>query len=117
MVQNTMMDIAMQTRDVLKFPKPDVLFIDHADSALIFRLRVWVNWEYYWSVPSEIRCEIDRRFRQLGIEIAFPQRDLHIRTVPAAIDLPVLAGNSKLAEPVREPIVEHDPVPLKVGSN
>jgi len=32
-------------------------------------------------VESDLRHDIDRRFRDKGIEIAFPQRDLHIRSV------------------------------------
>ena len=82
LVQKTLLDIAQSTRGVLKYPRPDVLFIDHADSALIFRLRIWVHVDDFWTVPSQIRCDIDRRFRELAIEIAFPQRDLHIRTLP-----------------------------------
>ena len=39
----------------------------------------------YWSTTTEVRFELDRRFRELGIEIAFPQRDLHIRTVDPRI--------------------------------
>jgi small-conductance mechanosensitive channel len=80
-VQSLMLEIAGQTEAVLKYPRPDVIFIDHADSALIFRLRVWLQVDDYWSVASQIRLEIDRRFNELGIEIAFPQRDLHIRSV------------------------------------
>jgi small-conductance mechanosensitive channel len=82
LVQRTLLEIAQQKRRVLKYPRPDVLFTDHADSALIFRLRIWVHVDDYWNIPSEIRCEIDRRFRELDIEIAFPQRDLHIRSYP-----------------------------------
>ena len=82
LVEKTLLEIAHSMRGVYKYPKPDVLFIDHADSALIFRLRVWLHVDDSWTVPSKIRCEIDRRFRELGIEIAFPQRDLHIRTLP-----------------------------------
>jgi small-conductance mechanosensitive channel len=82
LVQKTLLEIAQNTRGVLKYPRPDVLFTDHADSALIFRLRIWVDVDDYWTVPSQIRCDIDRRFRELAIEIAFPQRDLHIRTLP-----------------------------------
>jgi len=69
----------------LKYPKPEVLFIDHADSALIFRLRVWLHVDDYWTTVSQIRTDIDRRFREEGIEIAFPQRDLHIRTIAGGI--------------------------------
>ncbi|MEN8808506.1 MAG: mechanosensitive ion channel domain-containing protein [Desulfobacterales bacterium] len=82
LVQKTLLDIAQNTRGVLKYPRPDVLFIDHADSALIFRLRIWVYVDDFWRLPSQVRCDIDRRFRELAIEIAFPQRDLHIRTLP-----------------------------------
>ena len=79
LVRDTLVQIAMETRDVLKFPKPNVIFLDHGPSALIFRLRVWVHVDHFWSAPSEIRFEIDRIFQQLGIEIAFPQLDLHVR--------------------------------------
>ena len=80
-VTSTLLDIAREIRAVLKYPKPEVLFIDHADSALIFRLRVWLHVDDYWTTVSQIRTDIDRRFREEGIEIAFPQRDLHIRTI------------------------------------
>jgi small-conductance mechanosensitive channel len=51
----------------------------------------------YWSVASKIRFEIDRRFRELGIEIAFPQRDLHIRTFPKDL-APVVSPSSPIDE-------------------
>jgi potassium efflux system protein len=50
-------------------------------------------------VPSQIRCDIDRRFRELGIEIAFPQRDLHIRTLPKEMSPVVSPGDSDQAPP------------------
>jgi potassium-dependent mechanosensitive channel len=82
LVEKTLSEIARKNQNVLKYPKPDVLFIDHAASALIFRLRLWVNVDNYWSVPHNIRREIDRQFRELHIEIAFPQQDVHLRTIP-----------------------------------
>jgi small-conductance mechanosensitive channel len=59
--------------------------MDHADSALIFRLRFWTHVEQYWSTTTDVRFELDRRFRELGIEIAFPQRDLHIRSADPSL--------------------------------
>ena len=82
LVEKTLTAIDLETPGVLKYPRPDVIFVDHADSALIFRLRIWVDADDYWTVASRIRFDIDRRFRELAIEIAFPQRDLHIRTWP-----------------------------------
>jgi small-conductance mechanosensitive channel len=81
LVKKTLEEIADSIHNVLKYPKPEVLFSDFGDSALIFRLRVWTNLDYMLSVESEIRFEINRLFNEKNIEIAFPQRDLHIRTV------------------------------------
>lgn len=85
LVQNTLLEIAKARSHVLKYPRPKVIFVDHASSALIFELRVWVDVEHYWDVPSQIRNEIDRCFNELGIEIAFPQMDVHIRSLPTQI--------------------------------
>jgi potassium-dependent mechanosensitive channel len=49
---------------------------------LDFRLMVWItDVDSRLRAQTEILREIDRRFRELGIEIPFPQRDLHLRTV------------------------------------
>ncbi len=82
LVEKTLLEIAKERKRCLKFPRPDVIFVDHGPSALIFRLRIWVDVDNFWVVPSLIRFEIDQRFRELGIEIAFPQQDLHIRSYP-----------------------------------
>jgi small-conductance mechanosensitive channel len=95
LVEKTLLEIANNTQKVLKYPRHQVLFIDHADSALIFRLRIWVHVDDYWAVPSQIRYEIDRRFRELAIEIAFPQRDLHIRTIPKEITPAASTGEAE----------------------
>ena len=94
LVQNTLLEIARERSDVLKYPRSQVIFIDHAASALIFELRVWVGVEDYWMVPSQIRNEIDRRFGELGIEIAFPQMDVHIRSLPAGVAPSTLTEDS-----------------------
>jgi small-conductance mechanosensitive channel len=84
MVRKTLLEIASEMSDVLKYPRPDVIFMDHADSALLFRLRIWTHVDNYYSATSAIRFELDKRFRELGIEIAFPQRDIHIRSIDNA---------------------------------
>lgn len=81
LVRSTLLEIADGIPQILKYPRPDVLFMDHGDSALIFRLRFWVHVDNYYNSSTEVRFELDSRFRELGIEIAFPQRDLHIRSV------------------------------------
>jgi potassium-dependent mechanosensitive channel len=85
LVRKTLLEIAAQKSKVLKYPAPDVLFMDHADSALVFRLRYWTQVDNYYSTSTEVRFELDHRFRELGIEIAFPQRDIHIRSADPAL--------------------------------
>ncbi|MBP7341815.1 MAG: mechanosensitive ion channel, partial [Syntrophaceae bacterium] len=70
---------------VLKDPKPDVLFSEFSDSAMKFNLRVWTR--DYINRPgvlkSQLYYEIARRFREKGIEIPLPQRDVRIRKTPS----------------------------------
>ncbi|RJP38772.1 MAG: potassium transporter KefA [Desulfobacteraceae bacterium] len=80
-VKEILLDIANTNSRVYRQPAPDALFADFGDSALIFKLRVWAHIEYLLSVESDIRFEIDRRFREAHITIPFPQRDLYIKEV------------------------------------
>jgi small-conductance mechanosensitive channel len=59
--------------------RPSVGFIDFGDNALEFRVRFFVKDVLeQWSVTSDVREHIDRRFREEGIVIPFPQRTLSI---------------------------------------
>jgi potassium-dependent mechanosensitive channel len=90
-VKEILLDIANTNSRVYRHPAPDALFADFGDSALIFNLRVWVHIEYMLSVESDIRCEIDRRFREANITIPFPQRDLYIKEVrDSGVNEPVI---------------------------
>ena len=47
-----------------------------------FELRVWVaDFDTRLQVVSELHQAIDKRFRELDIEIPFPQTDLHVRSI------------------------------------
>jgi potassium-dependent mechanosensitive channel len=71
---------------VLVEPPPQSLFVGFGDSALDFELRVWVQeLRLRLEVQSAILAEIDRLFREEGIEIPFPQHDLHLRSVDASL--------------------------------
>ncbi len=85
LVRKTLLEIAHKHPKVLKKPNPDVLFDDFGDSALVFKLRLWTTMEHFISVETDTRFEIDRLFRERNIEIAFPQRDIHIRSVVESV--------------------------------
>jgi small-conductance mechanosensitive channel len=72
---------------VLEEPKPTVQFMEFADSTLNFRLLAWSDKpRRHLLVKSALRYRIHRLFKEEGIEMPFPQRDLHIRTGPLSLD-------------------------------
>jgi potassium efflux system protein len=76
--------VARESRRVLRDPRPQVLFLSFGDSSLSFELRVFVrNAEHLFPARHDLHMSIDKAFREAGIEIAFPQRDLHLRSMPA----------------------------------
>jgi small-conductance mechanosensitive channel len=79
-VKRVLMEVAMDNPNILNSPKPDVLFEKFDDSSLNFNLRVWTS--DYINKPgvlkSQLYYEIFRRFSEEGIEIPYPQRDIHI---------------------------------------
>jgi small-conductance mechanosensitive channel len=81
-IKKLLLEIAAEHSGVLKQPEPDVLFQEFGDSSLNFVLRVWTR--DYTSRPGVIRSDlnyaISKKFKERGVEIPFPQRDLHIRS-------------------------------------
>lgn len=77
-VKDLLIEIAKQHPRVLKHPIPDVLFMDFADSALLFRLRFAINDSFtHLKIKSDLRYAIDKKFRENNVQIPFPQRDVH----------------------------------------
>ena len=67
---------------VLNDPEPIATFDKFADSALNFTLRCFLpNLDDRLAVIHDLHSEIYRELRQAKIEIAFPQQDLHVRTI------------------------------------
>ncbi|MGQ9607844.1 MAG: mechanosensitive ion channel family protein [bacterium] len=64
---------------ILKEPAPIVIFQNFGESSLNFRLSVWIQHPIYRiKVTSDLHYAIDNLFRENGITIPFPQRDVHI---------------------------------------
>ena len=74
-------EVAEEHGEVLRDPKPEVLHAGFGDSSWNMRLRAWIsNPKTHPQVRSALNCAIVRKFRENGIEIPFPQRDLHVRS-------------------------------------
>jgi len=89
-VIDLLLDIAANHEGVLENPAPVALFVDFAESALIFELRAWTTGDFV-TIASELRLRISQGMRNEGIEIPFPQRDLHLRSVESGA-VATLAG-------------------------
>ncbi|MCK4674648.1 MAG: mechanosensitive ion channel family protein, partial [Gammaproteobacteria bacterium] len=85
-VRDILLAIAEKNENVVKTgsaPEPKVLFRGFGDSSLDFELRVFLyRVDSRLSVVSDINFAIDKAFREEEIEIPFPQRDLHVKSLP-----------------------------------
>jgi len=81
--------LAKNHPNVLDDPPPGVSLESFGDSALNFVLRCFLpNLDGRGTVIHELHMAIDSAFREAGIEIAFPQHDVHVRSLD--LPLPIL---------------------------
>ena len=105
LAEGLLYQVARENKRVLAEPKPKVLFMGFGDSSLDFELRVFVpSVDYLLKTRHELNKAIDGAFREAGVEIAFPQRDIHVRSIRQA--LPITgdgAGIGATEEPAEKP--------------
>ncbi|MEB3825206.1 MAG: mechanosensitive ion channel family protein [Desulfurococcales archaeon] len=78
----TALDVIRSIEGVLSDPEPQVIVTELADSSVNLQLRAWARREDYWAVREAIIKAVYRRFNEEGIEIPFPQLDVHVREFP-----------------------------------
>ena len=90
LVERLLLEVAHENENVLKEPSPRVVFWAFGDSALEFQLRVWTTRMLHRRGVffGQLNLAIYEKFQQHGIRIPFPQRDLHLKTVPPAWQSP-----------------------------
>ena len=82
-VIETLQQVAADNPDIVDNPAPRVRFRRFGDSSLDFELLGWIAQPVdRGRVMHEINCAVYKAFRDNGIEIPFPQRDLHVRSMP-----------------------------------
>jgi MscS family membrane protein len=76
--------VATDHPDILTNPEPRVRFRTFGDSSLDFELLGWISKPVdRGRVKHELNCAVYKALNENKIEIPFPQRDLHVRTMPA----------------------------------
>ncbi|MGK7957773.1 MAG: mechanosensitive ion channel domain-containing protein [Crocosphaera sp.] len=82
LVTELLLEAAFIEQEVLTYPPPKVIFVEYGDNALMFELWVWVaNIERRKFIKSSLNFIIEYKFRQGGISIPFPQRELWLKNV------------------------------------
>ena len=83
LVTETLLSIGQAHPMVLRDPTPSALFLGFGDSTLNFELRVFIEqFTGRMALLHDLNTEINRRFNELGISIAFPQLDVHVKEFP-----------------------------------
>ncbi len=81
-VLRLLVDVAKGNPEVLEHPEPAALFTGFGDSSLNFRLLAWSpTFDDAFRLRSDLTVQVENAIRAAGIEIPFPQRDLHLRSV------------------------------------
>jgi small-conductance mechanosensitive channel len=69
--------------DVLEDPAPIIMFETFGESSLNFRIFAWIDdFDKGFGMRHRLNVAINRALAEAGLEIPFPQRDLHIKNVP-----------------------------------
>ncbi|MBF0155756.1 MAG: mechanosensitive ion channel [Magnetococcales bacterium] len=79
-VSEVLLELARAQPEVLKTPPPQVFFMKHGESSLDFELRIFLpHTQMRLELQDRMNKLINKRFLQEGIEMPFPQREIHLR--------------------------------------
>jgi small-conductance mechanosensitive channel len=82
-VRKTLLEVATSESRFMRRPAPEVNFLGFGESELQFEVMAWLptpDPTLRRRVSSAMNTRIDELFRERGVEIPFPQRDLHLRS-------------------------------------
>ncbi|MEO0455717.1 MAG: mechanosensitive ion channel domain-containing protein [Cyanobacteria bacterium P01_A01_bin.114] len=129
LVKTALLEAIKRHPEVLLRPEPEVWFQSFGDSALNFEIMVWTGEpRKQFRVRSDLNYAIEASLHHHGIEVPFPQRDLHLRSpqldelvgllkqqvngvsnLPASVPAPKLSPTQKLSpEPSPELLTKQD---------
>ncbi|MFA7594753.1 MAG: mechanosensitive ion channel domain-containing protein [Novosphingobium sp.] len=81
LVETLMMQAAVDAPRVLEHPEPKVLMVGLGEGSIQFEIRFWIRdpEEGIGGVSSEVLKRVWRLFKENGVEIPYPQRDINLR--------------------------------------
>jgi potassium efflux system protein len=98
-VLDILQGLASAHPEVLREPEPVVFFMGFGESSLDFSLRVWVgHFERSFQVSSDLAVAIEEALEEAGIEIPFPQRVVHLGSLPSELRISPVSRQPEPAE-------------------
>lgn len=79
MVKKVISYVIENTENVIMERGVNIVLSNHGESSIEFSVRVWTQTENYWSVYYSINENVKKAFDKAGIEIPYPQMDVHIK--------------------------------------
>jgi small-conductance mechanosensitive channel len=102
-VLDLLLEAAESNERVLDYPKPWAIFLGFGESSLDFRLLFWIaDADTRLTIQSEVTVKVNQMIKEAGIEIPFPQRDLHLRSADAKIFDRINAVDESIAKKTGE---------------
>jgi potassium efflux system protein len=118
LVTEAMLAAARMESEVLSYPSPKVWFRGFQECDLLFELLVWINNPpESEEIKSALYFRIENEFRERGIEIPFPQRNLYIRNLDQIQDIfqkqniPSIPEAANFSQPPISPDISHTSLP------
>ncbi len=106
-VRAVLLRVADEHPDVLVKPAAGVIFTGFGESSLDFELRVWTSKQVTTprTMTSELYFSLFAALKEAGIEIPFPQRDVHLRSAEATVRMatPAKDDDAEVAEKLDGP--------------
>src|SRR6478609_7689274 len=98
-VQNALLEVARENSNVLEDPEPTAFLEKFGNSTINLELVVWSKEMSYRPrrFRSDLNFAIVQKLREAGIEIPYPQRDLHLRDGLARVEITPSAKTSERA--------------------
>ena len=93
--EKVLLKIAQDSPLVKKEPAPSVIFNAFGADSLDFNLRAFVDLPNRMMAQHQIRHEINKRFKEAGIEIPFAQRDIHINSAEGPLKINIVDDKKK----------------------
>lgn len=113
-VLKLLVEVANSHPGVLRERPPTAFFLGFGDSALNFELRFWsATQETWFELRSDVTMAVAKALDEAGIDVPFPQRDLHVRSIDKSVAESLAEKGLRFAPLAHSPEAERSPATMR----